>query len=69
MSIDFMAISKISDSDFDEALTLISQSTVDVIYLVDSFSTYYSEQIRKITDKFRKNSIGDMIPLLCRPDS
>lgn len=53
-TVNLMAISKISDSDLDEALELICSSNVDVIYLVDSFGTFYSEQIRKLTEKYTK---------------
>jgi 4-hydroxy 2-oxovalerate aldolase len=62
-TINLMAISKISESDLDEVLNLISESNVDVIYIVDSFGTYYSEQIRKLTDKFTSiaNSCGKKV--------
>lgn len=51
-TINLMAISKVSETDLDEALALIQTSSVDIIYLVDSFGTFYSEQIRKLTDKY-----------------
>ncbi|MGL1891204.1 MAG: aldolase catalytic domain-containing protein [Spirochaetaceae bacterium] len=51
-TVNLMAISKISDSNLDEALTLISKSNVDIIYLVDSYGTFYSEQIRELTVKY-----------------
>ncbi|HRX16382.1 MAG TPA: aldolase catalytic domain-containing protein [Spirochaetota bacterium] len=44
-----MAVSKCSKDDIKEALRLIVDSPVDVVYLVDSFGSYYSEQIRDLT--------------------
>lgn len=44
-----MAVSKCSKDDIAEALKLIAESPVDVVYLVDSFGSYYSEQIRELT--------------------
>lgn len=51
-TINLMAISKVSETDLDEALALIQKSNVNVIYLVDSFGTFYSEQIRNLTVKY-----------------
>jgi 4-hydroxy 2-oxovalerate aldolase len=53
-TINIMAVSKISGSDLDEALELASNSNVDVIYLVDSFGSFYTEQIRELTKKYIK---------------
>ena len=44
-----MAVSKVSERDLKEALDLIMETPVDVVYLVDSFGTFYSEQIRDLT--------------------
>ncbi len=51
-TINLMAISKVTDNLLDEALDLIKVSNVDIIYLVDSFGTFYSEQIRDLTVKY-----------------
>lgn len=48
-SINIMAISHCSESDLVEALELLGQSAVDVIYLVDSFGHYCPEQIRGLS--------------------
>ncbi|MBN1501869.1 MAG: aldolase catalytic domain-containing protein [Spirochaetes bacterium] len=53
-----MAISKVSDSHLDEALGIIMESNADVVYLVDSFGTYYSESIRKLTKKYLSAAEG-----------
>lgn len=48
-----MAVSTNLEPDLDEALDQISQTDVDVLYLVDSFGYFYSEQIHYLTDKYR----------------
>jgi len=53
-TINIMAISKISGSDLDDALSLVCESNVDIIYLVDSFGSFYTEQIRELTKKYLK---------------
>lgn len=47
-----MAISKVSDSHLEEALDLIMDSSADVVYVVDSFGTFYSETIKKLSRKY-----------------
>ncbi len=51
-TLNLMAISKVSDTLLDEALEIIMQSSADVVYVVDSFGTYYSESIKKLTQKY-----------------
>lgn len=51
-SINIMAISHVTESELDEALEILANTNVDVIYLVDSFGTYYPEQIRSIAKKY-----------------
>ena len=53
-TINLMAISTVPESELDAALETLSQSEVDVMYLVDSFGTLYSEQIRAFMHKFLK---------------
>lgn len=50
--INIMAISHVNESELDEALEILGQSEVDVIYLVDSFGHYYPEQIRTLAMKY-----------------
>lgn len=47
-----MAISKSFDTELDEVLRQVSQSPVDVIYIADSFGSFYPEQINKLTEKY-----------------
>lgn len=47
-----MAISKSNDVDLDAALELLGQSSVDYIYLVDSYGSLYPEQINRLSEKY-----------------
>jgi len=47
-----MAVSKVNDSDLEMALELLGQSSVDVIYVVDSFGSFYPEQMERLCDKY-----------------
>ena len=51
-SCNIMAISKSNDIDIDAALEQLCQSSVDVIYLVDSYGSLYPEQIRRLSEKY-----------------
>ncbi|MCD8390641.1 MAG: aldolase catalytic domain-containing protein [Firmicutes bacterium] len=51
-SINIMAISTSSDKDIKQALELIGQSGVDMIYIVDSYGSMYPEQIRELADMY-----------------
>ena len=52
--VNLMAISTVPESELDGALEVLCQSEVDALYLVDSFGTLYSEQIRALMHKFHK---------------
>lgn len=47
-----MAVSKVNDEDLDLGLDLLGQSSADTIYLVDSFGSFYPEQIERLCDKY-----------------
>ena len=51
-TINIMAVSSDNDADIDEALDLFGQSSVDGIYIVDSYGAIYPEQMRKLADKY-----------------
>ena len=51
-TLNLMALSLVHDNDLREALELLTQTPVKVIYLVDSFGAFYSEQIRAYTSTF-----------------
>lgn len=52
VSVNIMAVSKVNDQDITNCLEELSKSSVDVIYLVDSFGAFYPEQIRSLSDKY-----------------
>ena len=47
-----MAISNAKESDIDQALEMVGKSSVDGIYIVDSYGSLYPEQIRSIAEKY-----------------
>lgn len=51
-SLNLMAASTVSEREMDEALSMLVESRVDAIYVVDSFGALYSEQIEALVDKF-----------------
>jgi 4-hydroxy 2-oxovalerate aldolase len=51
-TLNLMALSLVHDSDLTEALELLVETPVDAIYIVDSFGSFYSEQIRDYTRTF-----------------
>ena len=53
-TVNIMAISKSFDDELDEVLAQLSKTPVDVIYIADSFGSFYPEQIKKLTDKYLK---------------
>lgn len=53
-TINLMAISTVPESELDAALEILGRSPVDVMYLVDSFGTLYSEQIHHLMNKFKR---------------
>lgn len=51
-TVNLMAVSTVHESDLDDALQAVAQSEVDVIYLVDSFGAFYTEEIEALTKKY-----------------
>ena len=47
-----MAVSKASEEEIADALAMLGQSPVDVIYLVDSYGSLYPEQVAKLTLRY-----------------
>lgn len=53
-TVNIMAISKSFDDELDEVLAQLVKTPVDVIYIADSFGSFYPEQIKKLTEKYLK---------------
>jgi 4-hydroxy 2-oxovalerate aldolase len=51
-TINIMAISTVPEHELDKALELLAQSEVQIIYLVDSFGSLYSEQVHYLLAKY-----------------
>lgn len=51
-TINLMAISLVKESELEEALNILASTEVDVIYVVDSFGTLYSETTRELVKKY-----------------
>ena len=51
-TVNIMAVSKVNEEDLNDGLELLAKTSVDVIYLVDSFGAFYPEQIRRLSDKY-----------------
>lgn len=52
-TVNIMAISNNTEKEMEEFLTILADSPVDVIYLVDSFGAFYPEQVRRLTKLYR----------------
>ncbi len=50
--VNIMAVSTADSRDLEQALELLGQSAVDVIYLVDSYGSLYPEQVRELTELY-----------------
>jgi 4-hydroxy 2-oxovalerate aldolase len=53
-TINIMAIAKAFDNELDEVLEMVSKTNVDIIYIADTFGSFYPEQINKLTEKYLK---------------
>lgn len=56
-TVNVMAASKVGREDLNHGLEILAKSSVDVIYLVDSFGAFYPEQIHRLMDDYLE--IGD----------
>lgn len=53
-TVNVMAVSKSFDDELTEVLEALSKTNVDVIYIADSFGSFYPEQIKNLTEKYLK---------------
>ncbi len=51
-TVNVMAISTVQENDLEEGLEILAQSQVGTIYLVDSFGSFYSEEVRDLTNQY-----------------
>lgn len=60
-TINLMAVSTVGLRDLDEALADLSKSRVPIIYLVDSFGAFYSEDIETLAKRYMESLPGKTI--------
>ncbi len=60
-----MAVSTNLEPDLDEALEQLAESEADIIYLVDSFGYFYSEQIHYLADKYHAKFPNKKLGIHC----
>ena len=60
-----MAVSTNIEMDLDEALGQLAETDVDVVYLVDSFGYFYSEQIHYLAAKYHEKFPGKALGIHC----
>ncbi len=53
-TVNIMAISHVGERELEQALEMLGKTSVDAIYLVDSFGTYYTEEIRALARTYLK---------------
>jgi 4-hydroxy 2-oxovalerate aldolase len=64
-TINLMAVSTVGLRELDEALDDLSKSNVPVIYVVDSFGSFYSEDIELLAKKYIERLPGKTIGIHC----
>ncbi|MDP2106147.1 MAG: hypothetical protein Q8J76_09155, partial [Desulfobulbaceae bacterium] len=60
-TINLMAVSTVGLRDLEEALGDLAKSRVPIIYLVDSFGAFYSEDIETLTKRYMESLPGKII--------
>lgn len=64
-TINLMAVSTVGLRDLNEALEDLNKSEVPIIYLVDSFGAFYSEDIDTLATKYFERMPGKIIGIHC----
>ena len=65
VSINIMAVSHALEPDLDEALDQIAATNFDMVYVVDSFGYFYSEQIHYLAEKYLARLPGKQVGMHC----
>ncbi len=65
VSVNIMAVSHVPEPDLDGALEQLAQTDFDMVYLVDSFGYYYSEQIHYLAEKYIHRLNGKQLGIHC----
>ncbi len=54
-TVNLMAVSTVQEWELDQALEALAQTPVDALYLVDSFGSLYSEQVKYLIRKYMRS--------------
>lgn len=65
VAVNIMAVSHALEPDLDEALDELAATNFDMVYLVDSFGYFYSEQIHYLADKYLTRLNGKPVGIHC----
>jgi 4-hydroxy 2-oxovalerate aldolase len=65
VSVNIMAVSHALEPELDEALDALAATNFEVVYLVDSFGYFYSEQIHYLSEKYISRLPGKQIGIHC----
>jgi 4-hydroxy 2-oxovalerate aldolase len=65
VSVNIMAVSHALEPDLDEGLDQLALTDFDMIYLVDSFGYFYSEQIDWLAEKYQTRLKGKQLGIHC----
>lgn len=65
VSVNIMAVSHALEPDLDEALGQLAQTNFEMVYIVDSFGYFYSEQIHYLAQKYKNLLPGKEIGIHC----
>ena len=65
ISVNIMAASTVLEPDIDEALRQLADTNFEVVYLVDSFGYFYSEQIHYLAEKYVSALPGKQVGIHC----
>ena len=64
-TINLMAVSTVSQRELEEALDDLAKSSVPIVYVVDSFGAFYSEDIDLLAKKYMERLPGKTIGIHC----
>ena len=64
-TVNIMAISREKENDIKRALSQLAEIPVDIVYIVDSFGSFYNDQIRSKVKMYKDNLPGKKIGIHC----
>jgi 4-hydroxy 2-oxovalerate aldolase len=64
-SVNIMAVSHALEPDLDEALDELAATDFEVVYIVDSFGYFYSEQVHYLAEKYLSRLKGKQVGIHC----